>query len=443
MSVLVNNSLHDSGEDEQTRDRANREEIDNLLARLPQLEQHFELHRKIGEGTFSSVYLGSLKAHRDLPLHRRRLFAIKHLVPTSHPSRIEQELKCLREIGGKDNVINVELCLRNLDTVVFVMPYIPHRRFSEYVNLMDVEEIRRYMSALLVALRRVHSMGVIHRDIKPGNFLYDRVGQRYQLVDFGLAQRVITALPPGRKRLRDENGDEGPPAKKSTLMSLPPTSITTELALQVSAVHQRRCRCSGGARVCQRCSRLCSCRAARAGTAGYRAPEVLLRVQQQGPALDLWAAGVLLLAAAIPRSPLAATPRSDLAALAQLTALLGERAMSNAARALGRRLVLSRTPRGICLRRLCRYAREGQLSHEQSQRRCENCALSEENCLCLELDQDPAEIRAGARWAGLPDELFSLLYHLLEPDPSRRITADQALRHPFITATYPSQFYSS
>lgn len=37
--------------------------------------------------------------------------------------------------SGKNNVIGVDLCLRNLDTIVFVMPYIPHRKFS--VSLLN------------------------------------------------------------------------------------------------------------------------------------------------------------------------------------------------------------------------------------------------------------------------------------------------------------------
>lgn len=44
---------------------------------------------------------------------------------------------------------------------------------------MDAVELQRYMRALLTALRHVHSFGVIHRDVKPSNFLYDRENQRY------------------------------------------------------------------------------------------------------------------------------------------------------------------------------------------------------------------------------------------------------------------------
>lgn len=45
-------------------------------------------------GTFSSVYLAQLKNHSS-----DQMFALKHIIPTSHPSRIENELRCLLDIG--------------------------------------------------------------------------------------------------------------------------------------------------------------------------------------------------------------------------------------------------------------------------------------------------------------------------------------------------------
>ena len=46
-------------------------------------------------GTFSSVFLARLKHHPDI----KELFALKHIIPTSHPNRILGELTCLKLIG--------------------------------------------------------------------------------------------------------------------------------------------------------------------------------------------------------------------------------------------------------------------------------------------------------------------------------------------------------
>ena len=46
-------------------------------------------------GTFSSVYVAKLKK----PETAKDLFALKYIIPTSHPSRVENELRCLYEIG--------------------------------------------------------------------------------------------------------------------------------------------------------------------------------------------------------------------------------------------------------------------------------------------------------------------------------------------------------
>jgi len=39
---------------------------------------------------------------------------------------------------------------------------------------MTVSEMHEYMRALVCALAHVHGCGIIHRDIKHGNFLYNR-----------------------------------------------------------------------------------------------------------------------------------------------------------------------------------------------------------------------------------------------------------------------------
>lgn len=48
------------------------------------------------------------------------------------------------------------------------------------------------MKSLFIALAHMHNHRVIHRDVKPSNFLYsndEKEGARAVLVDFGLAQK--------------------------------------------------------------------------------------------------------------------------------------------------------------------------------------------------------------------------------------------------------------
>lgn len=82
------------------------------------------------------------------------------------------------------------LCLIRQESVAFVMPYIAHDQFNQYYDKMSPVETQLYLRNRLVALKRVHDFNVIHRDVKPSNFLYNRKQQKFLLVDFGLAQDI-------------------------------------------------------------------------------------------------------------------------------------------------------------------------------------------------------------------------------------------------------------
>lgn len=53
---------------------------------------------------------------------------------------------------------------------------------------MGVEDIKHYIYELLLGLKELKNLGIYHRDIKPGNFLYNPETKRGTIIDFGLAE---------------------------------------------------------------------------------------------------------------------------------------------------------------------------------------------------------------------------------------------------------------
>ncbi|CAG5103869.1 Similar to Cdc7: Cell division cycle 7-related protein kinase (Mus musculus) [Cotesia congregata] len=234
-------------------EKGKKSEVELLMDEIPLLKELFEIHYKVGEGTFSNVYLATMKSNCD-----SKKFAIKHIVPTYPPSRIERELKCLQEIGGADNV--------------------------DYVGDMNQNELKQYMRALLIALRKVHLFNIIHRDVKPSNFLYDRRHKKYLLVDFGLAQNYIEDIQNNNNNSINSNLNDHFENLSMKRKRGDENNRQSQATLKKSIVESKSC-CFGKPQVCSNCLLKPSQVASRAGTPGYRPPEVLLKYPHQTPGL--------------------------------------------------------------------------------------------------------------------------------------------------------------
>ncbi len=118
-----------------------------------------------------------------------------------------------------------------------------------------------------------------------------------------------------------------------------PTSNSNKSPNDVNA---GMCDCFGLPRVCDRCTgnNRRSLKAARAGTPGFRPPEVLLKCEHQTTAVDVWAAGVVMLCMMTRTYPFFRAS-DDLVHLAEIVCLFGSDAVREAACQYQRKLVLS------------------------------------------------------------------------------------------------------
>ena len=149
----------------------------------------YEILKTLGEGGMGAVY----KA-KDLTLSR--LVALKVIRPelAKNPSiidRFKQELLLSQRVTHR-NVIRI-YDLGEGDGMQFItMEFIEGRDLRSIIHerkKLPPEEAVGIMEQICLALDSAHSVGVIHRDLKPQNIMMDGNG-RVLVMDFGLARTV-------------------------------------------------------------------------------------------------------------------------------------------------------------------------------------------------------------------------------------------------------------
>jgi cell division control protein 7 len=392
-------------------------QIDKFIREFPGIETRYLPISKIGEGTFSTVYkaidlkfdlykndewlvnslqdvhpldelekletfvyfpepqmdqdlIESTRYWRTLMreyMERIKLFespnpyyiSLKQIHKTSSPDRIRDEIGFIAELRGSPNVVSIVTAMRHEDQIVVVTPYFNHQDFRKYFMNMSLEDIQHYMRSLFSALDHVHSHSIIHRDVKPSNFLYSITHKRGLLVDFGLSQ----------KYKESENRPDIQPTPKNVVKAPGYYLNDTRPVFKAS----------------------------RAGTRWFRAPEVLFKYGDQTTAIDIWSAGVVFLTLLTKRYPFF-NSSDDLDAALEIACIFGHQAMTKAAK-LYRRVWCSNIS---------------------------SCPIHPIPFQKLVNQFNPD------MYSVLSNDAFDLLERLLDLDATKRITAKDALKHPFI-----------
>ncbi|WP_372369052.1 WD40 repeat domain-containing serine/threonine-protein kinase [Candidatus Uabimicrobium sp. HlEnr_7] len=152
---------------------------------LQQMFHHYYIEGELGRGGMGVVY----KA-RDVKLNR--YVAIKVITDTSSMSnkvlqRFVREIKSMAQINHENVVRLFEV--GETPFPYFTMEYISGVPLGTYIKKYrpDAQKIAEIMYKISVAIEHAHSLGILHRDIKPDNIMVDD-NTIPKVMDFGLAK---------------------------------------------------------------------------------------------------------------------------------------------------------------------------------------------------------------------------------------------------------------
>jgi serine/threonine protein kinase len=151
----------------------------------------FEPIKIIGRGAYGEVRLCKWLSNNE------QLVAIKKMKKKDVIKKNEIEhIKAERTILSKSAnkwIIDLYCSFQDEDSLYLVMEYMPGGDLMNMLikkDIFSIEEARFYIAEIILAVEYVHSLGFVHRDIKPDNILLDKDGH-IKVTDFGLCTNMV------------------------------------------------------------------------------------------------------------------------------------------------------------------------------------------------------------------------------------------------------------
>ncbi|MEP6765144.1 MAG: serine/threonine-protein kinase [Gemmatimonadaceae bacterium] len=152
----------------------------------------YSIEREVGRGGMGVVYLATDE-------HLQRPVAIKTLPPhLAADARVRDRfLREARTAGALShpNIVPIYSAAERDGVVYFAMRYINGESLAERIarnGILPPSEVVSLLRQLASALSYAHANGVVHRDIKAENVLFDNETGRAMLTDFGIARLAET-----------------------------------------------------------------------------------------------------------------------------------------------------------------------------------------------------------------------------------------------------------
>ena len=145
-------------------------------------QEDYEIIKKIGRGKYSEVYEG-------INVNNDQRVVIKVLKPVKK-KKIKREIKILQNLKDGPNIVKLVDIVRDPSSKspCIITEWINNVDYKTLFPTLTDEDIRYYIYQILIALDYSHSMGIMHRDVKPQNLIINPRKKELRLIDWGLAE---------------------------------------------------------------------------------------------------------------------------------------------------------------------------------------------------------------------------------------------------------------
>jgi serine/threonine protein kinase len=152
----------------------------------------YELRRPVGRGGMGTVWLGTDQTlHRDVAVKRMGSLPGEDSAGTARAMREARSAAAMNH----RNAVSVFDVVDHEDAPWLVMEYFPSRTLADIIREdgpLPPDRAGHIAAQVADALADAHKLGIMHRDVKPGNILVGD-GDHAKLSDFGIARAELDA----------------------------------------------------------------------------------------------------------------------------------------------------------------------------------------------------------------------------------------------------------
>jgi serine/threonine protein kinase len=183
------------------------------------LQNRYRIDREIGRGEFGVVYLAE-------DVQTASPVAVKVLLPWAKRNeqlrhRLKREAKLAGMLKSEFAVRIQELIETDEQDLAIVMEFLDGPSLHEVLakeRVLAPDRVARLATQVLTALAEAHALGVIHRDLKPGNIQLIRGAdgqEQVKVLDFGIAKLGGSGNSSDTAKLTQQGGTLGTPVYMS------------------------------------------------------------------------------------------------------------------------------------------------------------------------------------------------------------------------------------